>query len=237
MINRFLSRLRLFLGLALGLVAVGCTDFAPRDGGDILVIGDSVMAWNGGSDQAIPDVIGQALNREVVNKAVPGAQFDNGSVLFSAVGFDIQQQYPGGTWNWIVLNGGANDLGFDDCKCADCSRLVDSLIGADAMSGEIPSFLTRLRGSGAQVLWMGYYKGNGKGSFEGCRDDLVLLERRIARFAARMEGITFLDSETVIDPNDPSQFASDNTHPSPKGSALIGTYLAKAIAARDARSQ
>lgn len=84
---------------------------------------------------------------------------------------------------------------------------------------------------------MGYYKGNGKESFKGCRDDLVLMERRIARFASRMDGITFLDSEAVIDPADDTLFGSDNTHPSPKGSALIGAYLAKAIAARDARSQ
>jgi lysophospholipase L1-like esterase len=41
----------------------------------------------------------------------------------------------------------------------------------------------------------------------------------------------------VINPADPTQFASDNTHPSPKGSALIGAYLANAISERDARSQ
>ena len=153
------------------------------------------------------------------------------------MGFDIQDQYPGGRWNWIIVNGGANDLGFNDCKCGACTPVVDTLIGADAASGEVPAFLSRLRSSGAQVMWMGYYAGNGKGSFEGCRDDLVLLERRIARFAAQTPGVTFLDSELVIDRNDPSLFASDNTHPSPKASALIGAYLAKGISARSARSQ
>lgn len=230
-------RARLLIALFVGLTAAACTDTAPKEGGDILVIGDSVLAWNGSSDQSIPDVIEQQLGRQVINKAVPGAKFDNGNGLLSAVGFDIQRQYPGGSWNWVVLNGGANDLGFNDCKCAECRPVVDKLIGPDTLSGAIPAFLVSLRSSGAQVLWMGYYKGNGKGSFEGCRDDLVLLERRIARFAAQVEGITFLDSETVIDPNDPAQFASDNTHPSPKGSALIGAYLAKGISARDARSQ
>lgn len=145
MINKTLLRARLMLGLVLGLMAAGCTDFAPKDGGDLLALGDSVLAWNGTSDQAIPDVIGRTLNRNMVNRAVPGAQFDNGSALFSAVGFNIQQQYPGGTWNWIIVNGGANDLGFDDCNCGDCTGAVNSLIGADAMSGAIPSFLTRLR--------------------------------------------------------------------------------------------
>lgn len=237
MIKTLTSRVRLMALLLVGLALAACTDAAPKGGGDILVIGDSVMAWNGSSDQAIPDAMAASLGRDVVSKAVPGAQFSNDSTLLSAVGFDIQDQYPGGRWNWIVVNGGANDLGFNDCKCGACTPVVDTLIAADAATGEIPAFLTRLRSTGAQVMWMGYYAGNGKGSFEGCRDDLVLLERRIARFAAQTPGVTFLDSETVIDRQDPSLFASDNTHPSPKASALIGAYLAKGISARSARSQ
>ncbi|MGY9036835.1 SGNH/GDSL hydrolase family protein [Sulfitobacter sp. M13] len=237
MIKSILSRAGLMAVLMLGLTLSACTDRTPKGGGDILVIGDSVMAWNGSNDQAIPDAMATALDRDVISKAVPGAQFSNDSTLLSAVGFDIQDQYPGGRWNWIIVNGGANDLGFNDCKCGACTPVVDTLIGADAASGEVPAFLSRLRSSGAQVMWMGYYAGNGKGSFEGCRDDLVLLERRIARFAAQTPGVTFLDSELVIDRNDPSLFASDNTHPSPKASALIGAYLAKGISARSARSQ
>eukprot|EP00919_Chromeraceae_sp_WS-2016_P041485 GHVR01098889.1.p1 GENE.GHVR01098889.1~~GHVR01098889.1.p1 ORF type:complete len:238 (-),score=52.63 GHVR01098889.1:39-752(-) len=237
MIKSILSRAGLMAVLMLGLTLSACTDRTPKGGGDILVIGDSVMAWNGSNDQAIPDAMATALDRDVISKAVPGAQFSNDSTLLSAVGFDIQDQYPGGRWNWIIVNGGANDLGFNDCKCGASTPVVDTLIGADAASGEVPAFLSRLRSSGAQVMWMGYYAGNGKGSFEGCRDDLVLLERRIARFAAQTPGVTFLDSELVIDRNDPSLFASDNTHPSPKASALIGAYLAKGISARSARSQ
>ncbi|WP_241434484.1 SGNH/GDSL hydrolase family protein [Sulfitobacter noctilucae] len=195
------------------------------------MLGDSIMAWNGSN--AIPDVIERTLNRQVISRAVSGAQFDNASRLAGAVGFDIQRQYPGGSWNWIVLDGGANDLGFGDCGCGNCTAAVDRLIAADAASGLIPSFITRMRAeSGAQVIWMGYYAGNGKGSFKGCRDDLVRMEARIARFAAATPGVQFIDSEDVIDPADPTVFASDNTHPSVKGSALIGTYLAQAIAKR-----
>ena len=85
--------------LLVGLALAACTDAAPKGGGDILVIGDSVMAWNGSSDQAIPDAMEASLGRNVVSKAVPGAQFSNDSTLLSAVGFDIQDQYPGGRWN------------------------------------------------------------------------------------------------------------------------------------------
>ena len=228
--------LRLAIIGCLLAVLLGCGGQTGQGRGDILVLGDSVMAWNGSN--SIPNVIGQVLNREVDSRAVPGAQFDNASRLAGAVGFDIQRQFPGGAWKWIVLNGGANDLGFGDCGCGNCTAAVDRLIAPDAASGVIPSFLTRIRAeTGAQVMWMGYYAGNGKGSFKGCRDDLVRMEQRIARFAASREGVTFVDSEDVIDPMDPTVFASDNTHPSAKGSALIGAYLAQEIAKRSQNAE
>ncbi|HAR82214.1 MAG TPA: SGNH/GDSL hydrolase family protein, partial [Sulfitobacter pontiacus] len=55
MIKTLTSRVRLMALLLVGLALAACTDAAPKGGGDILVIGDSVMAWNGSSDQAIPD--------------------------------------------------------------------------------------------------------------------------------------------------------------------------------------
>lgn len=218
----------LILMLTVGLAS--CTDVAPRGGGDILVLGDSVMAWNGSRDASIGDALGAALDRNVINKAVPGAQFDNRSGIAGAVGFDIQRQVPPGRWNWVVLNGGANDLSAD-CSCGACGPVVDALIGPDAASGAIPAFVTRLRQeTGAQVLWMGYYEGSGRGAFAGCRDDLVAMEARIARFAARTPGVHFVDAEDVFDPRDPSHFAPDGIHPSAKASALIGAHLARRIA-------
>ncbi|WP_235604780.1 SGNH/GDSL hydrolase family protein [Sulfitobacter sp. EhC04] len=220
----------LSLFLLIGTLLTACTDTAPRGGGDILVLGDSVMAWNGGGDAAIPDAMQAALDRTVVSKAVPGAQFDNDSGLAGSVGFDIRRQFPGGRWNWIVMNGGANDLG-SDCGCGACSAVVDALIGADGMSGAIPAFVSRLQAeSGARIMWMGYYAGNGKGSFIGCRDDLVRMETRLARFAKASPGVLFVDSEDVIDPTEPGNYAADNTHPSVRASALIGAYLAQQIA-------
>ena len=224
--------------LAVLLIVTGlsaCTDTAPRGGGDILVLGDSIMAWNGG--RSIPDVIANQTGRSVTSRAVPGAQFDNGSTIASAVGFDIQQQFPGGRWNWVVVNGGANDLSAD-CGCGACGASVNALIAPDGQSGSIPAFLQRLRAqTGAQVMWMGYYAGSGSGSFAGCRDDLVEIESRIATFAAGRPGIHFIDSEDVIDRGDRGLFAGDNVHPSARGSARIGAYLAQEITARENRSQ
>lgn len=224
--------------LAVLLIVTGlsaCTDTAPRGGGDILVLGDSIMAWNGG--RSIPDVIANQTGRSVTSRAVPGAQFDNGSTIASAVGFDIQQQFPGGRWNWVVVNGGANDLSAD-CGCGACGASVNALIAPDGQSGSIPAFLQRLRAqTGAKIMWMGYYAGSGSGSFAGCRDDLVEIESRIATFAAGRPGIHFVDSEDVIDRGDRGLFAGDNVHPSARGSARIGAYLAQEITARENRSQ
>ncbi|MEP2954365.1 MAG: SGNH/GDSL hydrolase family protein [Sulfitobacter sp.] len=228
-----MRRILAVLAIVTGLSA--CTDTAPRGGGDILVLGDSIMAWNGG--RSIPDVIANQTGRSVTSRAVPGAQFDNGSTIASAVGFDIQQQFPGGRWNWVVVNGGANDLSAD-CGCGACGASVNALIAPDGQSGSIPAFLQRLRAqTGAQVMWMGYYAGSGSGSFAGCRDDLVEIESRIATFAAGRPGIHFVDSEDVIDRGDRGLFAGDNVHPSARGSARIGAYLAQEINARENRSQ
>ena len=232
---KHISKLTMAVLLILGLSH--CTDSAPRGGGDILVIGDSVMAWNGSKKSAIGDAISKTLRRNVVSKAVPGAQFDNASVVAGVVGFDIRRQFPSGRWNWVVMNGTANDLSAD-CNCGACTASVDALIAQDSNSGAIPDFIRKVqRDSGADVLWMGYYAGSGTGSFAGCRADLVEIESRVSRFADANNGVLFADAEDVIDRNDSSYFAPDNIHPSARGSAVIGAYLAAQINRRDPRSQ
>lgn len=212
----------------IALLLGACTASAPRGGGDILMLGDSVMAWNGGRNQSIGDALARELERDVTNKAVVGARLQNESMIASAVGFDIQQQFPGGRWNWIVLDGGANDLGFGDCGCGDCRAHVDRLISVDGTNGVIPAFLSKLKQSGAQVVWLGYYWSPGD-AFQGCRDDLVEMEKRIARYVARDPALHFVDGETVIQRGDSSHFAPDRTHPSPKGSSLLAKLIAGVI--------
>lgn len=231
---RILSRMALVLSTVFLLSS--CAGIAPRGGGDILVIGDSVMAWNRTSGQAISNVIEADLLRDVVARAVPGAQFTNSSAIASAVGFDIQSQYPDGQWNWVVLNGGANDMGFGDCGCGDCSTLVTKLISEDGRSEMTPTFLDRVQQGGAKVLWMGYYNSPGT-SFAGCSDDLAALEDRIKRNLASRSDRYFLEGENFVLKSDASHFYSDDTHPSPKGSAFLGTALADIIRKADSRSQ
>ena len=224
------------LGLCLCLLLAACTDSAPRGGGDIVVLGDSVLAWNGSGGQSVGDGIAAALGRDVTDRAVPGAQFTNSNDFTGAVGFDIRRQMPEGRWNWVVLNGGANDLNAD-CGCGACGREVDALIGPGGVGGAIPPYLARLRRGGARVLWVGYYEGTGSGPFAGCRDDLVEMEARIAQLAAAIPGIHFADAEDVFDSRDPASYAADRVHPSARSSMAIGAYLARTIAAAEARSQ
>lgn len=92
---------------------------APRQtGGDILVIGDSVMAWNRSAAADTGSVLEGELGRNVVNRATLGAQIRAGG-LGSLGGLSIPDQLSAGPWNWIAMNGGANDLGFS-CGCTRC---------------------------------------------------------------------------------------------------------------------
>lgn len=218
-------KIRFFVVIALMLSA--CAPSVQKSG-DILVLGDSVMAWNGARGASIPHALENQLDRTVTSRAVVGAKFSNSSPIASAVGLDIQQQLLKGRWNWIVLDGGANDLGFHDCGCGACLHVVDQLIDKTGRAGAIPSFLTQLRSTGAQVIWLGYYHSPGA-AFKGCRDDLVEMEQRIAHLAATIPTLHFVDGEDVINRNDPSHFARDNTHPSAKGSALLAKQIASVI--------
>ena len=219
--------MRFFATLILITTLAACTPGAPRSGGDILMIGDSVLAWNRASGRDVGSAVGESLDRTVTNRATPGAQIRKRGFA-SALGLGIPDQLVMRPWNWVVMNGGANDLGFT-CGCTRCDGVIEALISSDGKRGDIPKLIARARSTGAKVLWMGYYRAPNSGTFQGCRPGLVELERRIAKLAQATPGVFFQDSEDVVTPRDPSLYASDATHPSPKGSAVIGQYLAQTI--------
>ncbi len=185
------------------------------------------MAWGRPDGQDIGSAISKKLGREVVNRAALGSHL-RASGLTTLAGFGIPGQVPEGAWNWVVINGGANDLGFT-CRCVLCDGEIELLIAEDG-SGVIPDMIEAARTRGAQVIWLGYYAAPEARSFEGCRPGLVEIERRVADYAGLREGVFFLDAEDVFDPTDKSLFYKDKTHPSPKGSALIGGFIAGTIA-------
>ncbi|WP_299684333.1 SGNH/GDSL hydrolase family protein [uncultured Tateyamaria sp.] len=206
------------------LLMTGAAQAEPQR---ILAVGDSLLAWQKWTGRDIPSVMGQVLGAEVENDAVAGARFSNASGLGRALGFDVRSQYRRGPWDLVLMNGGANDL-LNDCSCGACGPVVDGLIDAE-LDGEVPRFIAQVLRDGAQVLWMGYYASARSGQFAGCRPYLVEYDARIARLAAATPGLTFVDSEDALDPDNRALFAVDGIHPSPEGAQRVGLYLANRI--------
>lgn len=219
--------MRIFIFALFSSVVAACTSAPPQEGG-ILVVGDLVMAWNRAEGGDVGSVISAELDRTVVNRAAFGAQI-RANRFAGLLGLSIPDQLPPGRWDWVVANGGANDLGLS-CGCTLCEDEIDALISSDGQTGSIPNLIEGARARDAQVIWLGYYKAPETKSFEGCRPGLVEIERRVARFARSNDGVFFLDAETFFDPPLPELFDTDKTHPSAKGSALIGQEIARIIA-------
>lgn len=212
------------------LVLAACVPVSRQSGGDILVVGDSVLAWNRASGADVGSGLASALQRDVVSRAMLGARIGSGTP--GGIGrLSIPNQISSGPWTWVVMNGGANDLGLT-CGCTACEAEIDRLISPDGATGAIPDLITLARRTGAQVLWVGYYKAPESNSFRGCRPALVEVERRIAVHARARDGVHFIDSEAVVDPAMPGLLAADKTHPSARGSALIARFVAAEITAR-----
>lgn len=189
---------------------------------EILAIGDSVIWWNSGSEAAIADVIADDLGVRVANAAIPGARVLAGSE-------NIPGQYQSGPWEWVVLDGGANDLG-GSCGTARADAVLDLLITQDLTNGAMPRLLARVRGDGPQVVIMGYYfLPEETQDFAGCTGVFTALNSRLEAYADQTAGVYFTPASAVIDPDNPAHFDRDGVHPSPLGSRLIGRQIATQI--------
>ncbi|QFU10065.1 GDSL-like Lipase/Acylhydrolase [Rhodobacteraceae bacterium THAF1] len=193
--------------------------------GDILVMGDSVLAWNG--SQSVGDVVAARTGQRVVKGARSGARIVQPNPLLRAAGLEIPRQYKRGSWDWVILNGGANDLS-GSCRCARCDAELNTLLTSDGRNGAIAQIVGQLRAMGAKVLIVGYYGPSGRGGgMDACREELAELDARAGRLAARDPGVRFVETGQVM--TDPSLYDPDNVHPSPSGSAAIGALIVDAL--------
>ncbi|MEM8601261.1 MAG: SGNH/GDSL hydrolase family protein [Bacteroidota bacterium] len=223
------------LATCLGLVA-GCAEasriVADTATGRVLVLGDSVMEWNADGDAAIADVIATALGRAVVNAGVSGARLSMPAtnVRRGALGYDIRAQYRPRGWEWVVMDGGANDVG-GECACSRCERTLDEMVSDDGQAGQYPDFVRDVVRDGSRVLVMGYYfpPTGERTSFTRCVDELETLNARLERMAAALDSVFYAAATDVIDPANLAHFDEDLVHPSEEGSRLIGLHLAQAI--------
>ncbi len=198
-------------------------------------MGDSLMAWNGTSQRAISDVMEKHLQVEVTDRSVSAARMIYRLPVSGAAGLSIPKQLPKGQdWDWVVLNGGGNDLWLG-CGCTACRRKMDKLASTDGSTGAIPDLVQDLRSTGARVIYTGYLRSPGRGSLiEHCKDEGEELDRRATQMAARDEGVYFLSLADLVPHGDRSYHAFDMIHPSVKGSDAIGTRIAELIQAETA---
>lgn len=197
----------------------------------ILLIGDSMMAANRGSGRAVANAIERQLGEEVIDRSVIASRYFYYLPISGAAGLRLPAQYQPGGWDWVVINGGGNDLMFG-CGCGFCSTMVDRLVSRDGTSGAIPELVARIRKTGAKVIYSGYLRNPGLYTpVRACKPYGDELDRRLARMAARDDGMIFLPMSDLVPAGDPSLHQQDMIHPSPKGSAAIGARIAAAIRA------
>lgn len=213
----------------LSLLAFLCLPLSAGADPRILVMGDSMLATHQNTGRSVGHVLADELGARVTMRAVPGARMIYRLPISGAIGFNISKQFRRGDWDYVVVNGGGNDLWLV-CGCQRCDQRMNAMIREDGRAGAIPSLAMQLRQSGAKVIWLGYLRSPGFGSpIEGCRDEGDELEARIARMAALVDGIYFVSNADLVPNGDTSFHGLDRIHPSPKGAQAIAARAADVI--------
>jgi len=221
--HRFLSVvLVLFLSLT---QSVSAQDTKPK----ILALGDSLLAWHKLTGRSIIQRAGRHLDVKINDRSRSGARIIYKLPISGTFGFSIPRQYMSGDWDWVIINGGGNDLWLG-CGCSRCNRKLNKMISQDARTGAIPKLIAKARRQNAKVLYIGYLRTPGKGSpIEHCKDEGDILENRIAALAAQDDGVHFLSLKELVPDGDLSYHAADRIHPSVKASKAIGKMVADII--------
>lgn len=222
MFARVLTALFLLVSLPAGL--------AHAEGrARVLMMGDSLFAMHKLAGGSVGASLRATLGAPVVDNSIAGARFLYRLPISGAVGLSIPKQYRRGDWDWVVLNGGGNDLWLG-CGCSRCENRMDRLISRDGRRGAIPGLVSQLRQAGAQVVFVGYLRTPGKTSpIEHCVDEGNEMDARVARLAQLDRGVHFVSLADLVPFGDLSYHATDRIHPSMKGSRVIGQRIARLI--------
>lgn len=224
-----MPRLLLLLLGCLGFLA-GCQD-VPSSTPDarVIAVGDSLMAWNAMSGNSIPDVVERGIGAPVVNRAASAAWLQTSYDTDGKPRSGVQAQFVEGDWDWVIVNGGGNDLMLG-CGCTRCEGVIDAMISQDGQRGQIPDFLREIRDGGTQIIYVGYLRSPDLITpIEHCKGEGDEFEARIEQLAQYEEGITFISVQDVVQPGDASYFSFDLIHPSRKSSRIIGERIAAII--------
>lgn len=196
----------------------------------ILVIGDSMLAAHRISGRAVSDTVERATGIRVKDNSVLGARIIYRLPISGSLGLNIGRQYRKGNWDWVIINGGGNDLWLG-CGCNRCERKLNQLAAKNGSgAGEIPKLIRKARSSGAKVIYVGYLRSPGAGSpIEHCRDEGDELERRVKAFADTDRSVFHVSLRDLVPNGDRSFHGADMIHPSLKGSREIGKRIARVI--------
>jgi hypothetical protein len=198
-------------------------------------IGDSVVWWHAEQGASIPEAMAADLGEPVVDLAVPGAAISHTDADMAAEGLDVRAQYRDRAWDWVVVEGGANDLG-DEGGARGCATVLDQLVSADGRRGAIPELVGRIRSDGARVVALGYDALPAGSEQDGsCGDSLSALSERIDTMAALDPDVVFFAMADVVSPTDPVAYDRHLVHPSVRSSQMIGRRIADAIRTAEGR--
>lgn len=194
------------------------------------IIGDSIFAWNMETQEQVAAFLAEATGAEITDHSMSGAQIFVDDDEAAARGLDILTQYEEGDWDWLIMNGGANDLE-EDCGCGECDVTLDDMITPDADGGRIPAFLDEVAGSGVRVIYLGYYQvGIEETDSAACVDEFDALDDRMSRYADATEGVFFLSGLGLLTEGDLDR---DGIHPNPVGSEILSMAISEAIEAAE----
>jgi hypothetical protein len=162
--------------------------------------------------------------------SVAGARFLYRLPISGALGLNITKQFRQGDWDWAVLNGGGNDLWLG-CGCMRCAGKLDRLISRDGRRGAIPGFVSRLRQSGAQVIYVGYLRTPGITSpVEHCTDEGAEMDRRAALLCISCPSPIWC--RTATDPITPSTSFTRRSRPAARSANASRRSLSRMTRAR-----
>lgn len=221
------------IGALLALVLLSGCGEPVSQGKDarILVVGDSMLATNRVSNAAVADVLEAELGTGVLDRSVFAARYFHPLPISGAAGLRLTSQYRAGGWDWVVMNGGGNDLLFG-CGCGLCDGVLDRLVTKDGRGGAIPAYVARIRATGPRVVYAGYLRNPGMGTpVKHCGPAGNELDRRLVLMAGFDAGVTFVPMADLVPYRDTSFHGIDRIHPSIKGSQAMGKRIAAVIKA------
>ncbi len=223
------TRIALALALTFLTTAAFSETVTRNDSSRILALGDSMLAWNRTSGSSVVDVVEASLGERIVDRSTVGASFNYILPVTGAMGMNITSQYRPGQWEWVIVNGGGNDLWLG-CGCNACDRTLDKLISADGKSGKLPALFSKIRQSGAKIIFVGYLHSPGTPSIiDHCKNEDTEYQARIQALADRTADLFYVRASGIVGQGDRSYHGADMIHPSRKGSKAIARLIVEVI--------